>query len=103
MNNTQTNNNQVIEADVFLGNVSRKVALTRLEGQSVYWSEYPVICRFRSGSKTHTKNWPMVVQRAGRLEVALRQVVANKNAMAIAWADETAATSNWSREGINRG
>lgn len=103
MNNTKTNSKQVIEADVFLGSVSRKVTLTRLEGQAVYWSDYPVVCRFRSGSKTHTKNWPMVVQRAGRLEVALRQVVANKNAMAIAWADEAPATSNWSRECINCG
>lgn len=94
----ETNTLQVIEADVFIGNVSRKITLTRREGQSCYWAETPVICRFPTGTKLHTKNYAMVVERSGRFEVARRQVVANKTATPVGWSGDIAVTSKWRRE-----
>lgn len=98
MNNTSSANQQLIEAEVFLGNSVRKIVVSRLIGQAIYWSHAPIVCRFRSGTKLHTKPWARVIERNGRFEIARAQVVANKNAIAVAWADDESATSNWSRE-----
>lgn len=93
-----SNTLQTVTAEVSLGGEVRTVELIRRDGQTCYWSSAPIICRFPTGTKLHTKNYAQVFERNGRFEVARRQTVANRNGIAYAWADDTEATSRWGRE-----
>lgn len=91
----ETNNEKErIEVMISLGGQSRLVGLRRTVGQSIWWCESPVVCRFKTGTKRHTKHWPIVRQVGGEFKVS-PQAIRNARAIPVAWAEVVEGDSDW--------
>lgn len=89
-----TTEKQRIEVTISLGGHARLVGIRRTAGQAIWWCEAPVVCRFKTGSKLHTKQWPIVREVRGQYEVS-SQVIHNRRATPVAWAEQVEGNSEW--------
>jgi hypothetical protein len=82
------------EVTISLGGKVRLVGIRRTVGQAIWWCESPVVCRFKTGSKLHTKQWPIVREVRGQFEIS-SQVIHNRRATPVAWAEQVEGNSEW--------
>jgi hypothetical protein len=107
MENTNT---QAVELErtvqVTLAGETRTIVIKRYSEKHCWYTETPVICKFRTGNKLHTSHHAQVFERAvcrgfGPDDYFFStEVIHNRHAKVVAWADKNPGNSGWTSNGI---
>jgi len=108
MNNTTTTTDLERTVEVTLGGETRTITIKRMSPAHCWYTEVPVVCKFRSGRKLHTSHHAQVFERAVQRGGCFNQndyfmgtqSIHNRHAQVIAWADKWNGNSGWTNNQI---
>jgi hypothetical protein len=88
---------------ITLAGETRQVVIKRITAEHCWHAEVAVVCKFRTGTKLHTRHQPQVFENSkqqGRYSGADdyffgTEVIHNHHARVVAWADKRPGDSSW--------
>lgn len=84
---------------VKLGGVTREITIERLTPKHTWSYAGPVVAKFPSGRKTHTRRYAQVFERDGQFRFGLT-VVKNRHCTVVAFADVLPGNSGWTNNAL---
>lgn len=93
---------------VTLAGETREVTIKRYTSKHCWYAEVPVVCKFRTGNKLHTSHRPQIFERSKQSGVRFgrgdyffgTEVIRNRHARVIAWADIRGGNSGWTANNV---